>query len=211
MAWAGDDVSVVIQGPVHGAPNDPPERQLTREAIASARRAWPGCQVIVSTWSNADVSNLQPDRMVLNLDPGAVPLNDSPNNRLFNNLNRQIVSTRAGLAVAERSWAIKLRSDCALECPADFASLVLPVGASPWKLFDDRVVILSTFTRNPLRRPLLYHASDLFQAGRRQDLVAIWSAALVEEPHFTRWLQPGRMPAINALTSEYLFRCAPEQ
>jgi hypothetical protein len=107
----GAEVSVVVQGPVVGGPSDAPERRRTQLALASVRAAYPACEIVFSTWKGAQTGGLIYDRLVLNDDPGAVSQNDTTLRDVFNNLNRQIVSTRNGLAATTRRHAIKLRSD----------------------------------------------------------------------------------------------------
>jgi hypothetical protein len=207
----GRDVSVVVQGPVMG-PANKAAAPLTRLVLDSVRRAWPGCELILSTWKGAATDGLDYDELVLNEDPGAVPLNDTTHRHLYNNLNRQIVSTRNGLAVATRPFTIKLRSDTQVLQPLDFS--ILERGAPPpeWRLLEKPIITLHLVTRHPLRRPVLFHLSDLFHAGLREDVVRLWSLPLVEEPAFSRAIDPSRRPAVTPFPeTDYLMRCAPEQ
>ncbi len=209
---SGQDVSVIVQGPVHGLPSDPPERRVTRQALESARAAWPKCELILSTWKGSNTSDLCFDQLIESDDPGGVSLNDQSLARTSNNLNRQIVSTRAGLIAATRSHAVKLRSDCLLIHPFDFARLFSPSNRSDHAQFQQRIATLTVYTRHPLRRPVLFHLSDLFHAGLLSDLQILWSAPLVAEPAFTRAIVPSHRPTPDAYPeSDFRFRCAPEQ
>jgi hypothetical protein len=208
----GRDISVVVQGPIVGRRGDAAVPQSTRDAIESARRVWPGCELILSTWKGAAIEGLDYDELVLNDDPGAVPLNDTTHRHLYNNLNRQIVSTRNGLARATRPYAIKLRSDTLLLEPLDFSVLDRGERLPEFRLLEKPVIALHLVTRHPLRRPVLFHLSDLFHAGLREDVVRLWSLPLAEEPSFSRALDPNRMPAVTPFPeTDYLMRCAPEQ
>jgi hypothetical protein len=172
----------------------------------------PAAEIILSTWKNSAVSGLPYDHLVLNDDPGAITINDTDRSKTLNNLNRQLVSTRNGLACATRHYAVKLRSDCFLAKPLDFAVLDTHRRHQGWSVLEKPVLTLNICTRHPLRRPVLFHVSDLFHLGLRSDLQYLWSAPLVAEPAFTRSIDPQRRPAVNAYTEgDFLFRCAPEQ
>lgn len=161
MSVSAADISFVIQGPF---------REEVPAAIASVRRYFPAAEVIFSTWIGSDVPALDIDFLVESRDPGQVRW------QYNENLNRQIVSTRAGLAAATRRFAVKMRTDCRLEGDG-FARLDLSaVPRNPgYSLFRERIVCPARFTRNPARWPLLFHPSDMFHFGRREDLLDLWS------------------------------------
>ena len=208
----GREVSVVVQGPVHGRPGDPPARRVTQRALSSVRAAWPDAEVILSTWRGTDVEGLDCDVVVTNDDPGAIPINDTDCRGTLNNLNRQLVSTRNGLARATRDYAVKLRSDCLLLRPLDFSAIAGRDRDPAWSVLEQPVLTVNLCTRHPLKRPVLFHVSDLFHFGRTRDLLKLWSPELVQEPGFTRTIDPGHRPAVNAYSEgDFLFRCAPEQ
>lgn len=205
-------VSIVVQGPVHGRPDDPLERQTTRRVLARAREVYPGAEIILSTWANTPVTGLDYDKLVFSADPGAIPQNDGPQRHVLNNLNRQLVCTRAGLALATRLYAIKLRSDCVLERPLDFSQLDRLPRTPEWSLLQSRVIVSTLFTRHPFRRPLLFHLSDLFLAGLTADLRTLWEIPDVEEPAHTRAIDPANRPRVDAFPEWALeLRCASEQ
>ena len=209
----GPETSVIIQGPVQGLPTDPPERQLTRQAVASVRQHMPDVEIIVSTWKGSATDHLEADVVVMNDDPGAVALTDSGFLSTYkNNLNRQLVSTLGGLRVATRKYAVKLRSDTMLVRPLPVAEIASQEPTGPRQIFRGRVAVLNVYTQNPLKRPILFFLSDLFHAGLREDLLTLWEIPLVTEPDFTRAINPVRRPLVNVFSPvEYLFRTAPEQ
>lgn len=203
---------MVVQGPVIGHPDGSPEEQLTYRALVSARTMWPQCELILSTWKGAETSHLPCDHLVISDDPGGIPFNDGDLKNRINNINRQIVSTRQGLARATRRFAVKLRSDCRLLRSPDLGLLSTGQRHAPSCLLRQRVITLNLYTRHPLRRPVLCHLSDLFQIGLLADLRTIWSAPLVEEPAFTRAVDPLRRPAIRPYPEhDFLMRCSTEQ
>lgn len=211
-ANSGDDISVIVQGPVVGTPNDSPEKQATLQALTSARVVWPQCELILSTWNGTATSHLPFDHLVTSDDPGGIPFNDGDLKNRLNNLNRQIVSTRRGLDHATRHFAVKLRSDCKLLRPLDIDLLSTGQRHAPSCLLQQRVITLNLYTRHPLRRPVLCHLSDIFQIGLLADLRTIWSAPVVEEPAFTRAVDPFRRPTIRPYPEhDFQMRCAAEQ
>lgn len=180
------EFSVVLQGPVLGKPADTDEKQLTRRCIASIRQHLPGAEIIISTWKGEDASHLDFDKIVYNDDPGAITYNDHELNKVYNNNNRQIVSTLAGLKQATRKYAVKIRGDFYLENAGfiDYLNRYEQYGNQ--KLLSSRIVTLTYFFRNPEKVPLLYHISDLFQAASTADLLELWDIPLQPEPETTR-------------------------
>lgn len=105
------DISVIIQGKIHGLPGQSYDQRLTLQCIINVRRFIPEAEVILSTWEGSDTSDLPYDKLVLSPDPGGTPywLSDPS---FLNNNNRQILSTLAGLKQASKKYAIKMRGDC---------------------------------------------------------------------------------------------------
>ena len=198
------DFSVVIQGPIH--------QTLTPLVIASVRQFLPGAEIILSTWQNEVVRDLDLDVLVLNQDPGTALINSPPNPPLYNNLNRQLVSTRNGLLKASRRYALKLRSDFILTKTLDFALLLPQPRNSQFSIFQQNVVCLNIYTRNPLKRPVLFHITDLFMFGLTADLLTYWEAPLVDLLKFSRWMLGKKSPWVHGFPkANYLFRCSSEQ
>lgn len=67
------DISVVVQGPITGNPDDRYEKRLTYRCLESVHKYLPGAEVIVSTWKGSNVSGLSYDVLVESDDPGALP------------------------------------------------------------------------------------------------------------------------------------------
>lgn len=189
-----DEVSVIVQGPVVGADHPDPALQHTRRCVDSVRRVLPGAELVLSTWRGADVRGLDVDAVVLSHDPGPVASRDPAH--VPNNVNRQIVSTRAGMEHATRRVAIKLRSDMVLE--HDGALRLLggwPERHAQVRALRERVLVPAFYTFNPRRvyARFPYMVSDWFHVGLREDLIDIWSA-----PHWDvafEWLLGRRLVA----------------
>ncbi len=197
-------IAVVVQGPIVT------EGGLTRRCLESLRRVLPGAEVILSTWEGSDVTGLLYDRLVTSADPGpAVALLDG--GCLPTNVNRQIVSTRAGLALAEHPFALKFRTDVEL-LHAGFLDFFhrYPARAAEWQIFSERLVILDHFSRNPARGfTRLFHPSDMLAFGRTDDLRRLWSLPLASTP--VRDSNPSApseildRPAIDGVPEQYLW------
>ena len=162
MAPSIEETSIVLQGPIID--------RVTEDICASLRRNFGTAEIIVSTWRGENTTELEADCIIFNEDPGSFdPLGPS------RNVNRQIVSTKNGLAKASRAYSLKLRSDCVLETDACLdwfehaSSLPRPESS---RVFRDRIIIPRHFTRNPVCYPYyLYHPSDIFMFGRTEDLL----------------------------------------
>ncbi len=47
------EISVVVQGPIVGKPEDPYEKRLTYRCLESVHKYLPGAEVIVATWKGS--------------------------------------------------------------------------------------------------------------------------------------------------------------
>jgi hypothetical protein len=201
------DISVVVQGAV-----DP---KLTPRCLASVRRHLPGAEVILSTWEGTDTSGLDIDISVLSPDPGAVKYEKTRHN----NLNRQLLSTKAGLKKASRPYALKLRSDLELTGTGFLRTFdAWPLRDERYSLFSHRLTACQIFSTknecdrrgNVLWRP--FHVSDWWHFGRTEDVTALFSAALVTEPDFSRYFEARPKPADKPVISpDVMWRMPPEQ
>jgi hypothetical protein len=196
------EISVVVQGPVHG----PAQGNLTQRALQSIREHLPGSEVILSTWAGSDASGLDYDRLVLSDDPGAYPQPHDP--RFHYNVNRQIVSTAAGLRAAGRPLAVKLRSDMLLTGRGflDYFNRYPKRGAE-YTIFEQRVISLTGV--NPERHGSLFMPGDWFSFGLTSDLLLLWDIPLAPEPETSRYFQ--LHPEENRLGESELNRFNPEQ
>lgn len=194
-----NNISVIIQGKVMGAPGEPVEKQLTLQCIKSIKEFIPNAEVIISTWEGSDVSHLTYDKVIFNQDPGAMAYYDlNPN--FLNNNNRQIVSTYNGFKAAIRKYAIKMRGDCKFTSTGflDYYLKEYP-RSEKLRFFKQRVLIPTKYSRNPRRIAQLIHPSDIFQFGLREDLLNLWDIQLQPEPQTTRAIPYEKKVFNNAL------------
>lgn len=212
MAICDQSISVVIQGPVVGGSATAPDVCSTAAVVASVRRFLPKAEVILSTWEGTSCDHLPVDIVVTSKDPGAYPVNNATGCVQYNNLNRMLVSTAAGLEQCGRPFSIKLRTDTPLRSAPDYAAIP-PVSCEPsFRFFERRILVPNIYTRNPLKRPVLFHLSDLVQFGTTTDLRTLWCIPLVDEPAFTQWTSDTYPLPCNAYPEvEYHCRCSPEQ
>ena len=95
------DISVVVQGAINS--------EVTPKCLESIRKYLPEAEIILSTWEGSDVVRLDYDKLILNKDPGGADC--SRDGKGINNCNRELVSTFEGLKLANRKYALKIRSD----------------------------------------------------------------------------------------------------
>jgi hypothetical protein len=207
-----EDFSVIIQGPILGKPGEEADRQLTKRCITSIRSCLPGAQIILSTWKGEDATHLDYDTIVYNDDPGAITYNDYELKQVYNNNNRQIASTLNGLSQANRKYSVKMRGDFYLD-NANFINYLNKYSEyGKYKFFSTRIITPTYFFRDPEKAPLLFHISDLFQAGTTKDMLDLWDIPLQPEPETTRAFAYSKQFANDPFRfNQYKMRYASEQ
>lgn len=166
------DVAFVFQGRV-----GPDEKATLTRLIGSLRELAPGCLIVVSTWADCAelVGTLGADTVVLSQDPGALH-SIRADGKLDNNINRQIVSTRAGLMRCDRPFSVKMRTD-ALLTSMGFLDLYAKYGELGG---TSRLLVPRLFTVDPeLFERMPMHVSDWFQFGRTEALRRYWDCPLM--------------------------------
>ena len=169
------DITVVFQGAFK--PYIPRDGLPFAEILKRTRNSLPGARILLSAWEDSDVpEGMGVDDVVLSKDPGALaPLKLTDNK--VNNVNRQIVSTRAGMKAVRTRYAVKLRTDCFLEHAGfiDYFQTQLKRDAYRKRIVSSAFFTLDTtvFERIP------YHVSDWFQFAEADVLRAYWSAPLM--------------------------------
>lgn len=203
-------ISVVVQGPVLKPVEGLSGEGITHQCLKSIRKNFPGAEIILSTWRGEDIKGLPYDILIENEDPGAQICHERL--PLLNNVNRQIVSTREGLKLASRPYAIKVRSDM-LFTGTGFLEFFgrYPARCSEWTFLRERVINCSVFAKNPRRQfPFPYHPGDWFFFGHRDDLLAIWDIPLAPEREISKWYDVRDRPSVD-LFPHLQSRYYPEQ
>lgn len=147
-------LTVIVQGGLH-----PNEINLVKKF----KQAFPFAQVVVSTWTRDEALAAVADDYIVSADPGGFALAREGKVIRTENINRQIVSTRAGLDVATGEWALKWRSDFDFDVKRMFEVLTRHAAQLP----DDGLLTLSYHTANPFADVgLVGHVSDWMYFGR---------------------------------------------
>jgi WavE lipopolysaccharide synthesis. len=203
------EISVIVQGPVVGSPAGPQAGHITRECLASVRRHWPGAELVLSTWRGSDLSDLGFDVLVESEDPGSLPYDVAQG--VPNNVNRQLVTTKAGLAASSRRYVLKIRSDMQMQHDGLLRYFDAFPARSDWSFVGKKVIGSTTFARIPgLIWHLPYHPGDLFFFGEREDMRRIWDIPLASERDVSMGV-PKLPHGVNIHGMLNMVRCAPEQ
>lgn len=99
--FSDKDLSIVVQGPIV---------DTTKDCLCSIREQYPGAHIILSTWEGSKCDELDYDELIFSKDPGDLGAMFTTSN-VRNNINRQIVSTMAGLSKVKTKFALKTRTD----------------------------------------------------------------------------------------------------
>ena len=164
MLILNKDITFVVQGPISS---------LTKKTTASIRFYYPQSTIIISTWKNSKLEDLDYDSAILSEDPGGV---DAKVSGGITNTLRQIISTFEGLKKCNTEYAVKIRSDMV------FYGKSLPVYYEKFnnlkrnsKIFFSRVLILENGTLNPRGLyEMPYHFGDWFYFGKTSDIKKIF-------------------------------------
>nr|WP_269664817.1 WavE lipopolysaccharide synthesis family protein [Burkholderia sp. WSM2230] len=183
-----------------------------RRHIERSREAMPGARVVVSTFTEDDASRAaMPDvEWVVSEDPGPLPAYKRGARAPLNNVNRQIVSSRAGLAKVKSKYAVKIRTDCALSSRA-FADIYARVTRD--EIAPRRVLASSIYTLHPDGIDALhFHLSDWFFFGPTERLSAYYDIPLMENED-AKWFADDRRHRRGShyFARRYRARFAPEQ
>lgn len=169
MPIAETDITVVFQGPVTSG---------TAELIQRTRRSLPSSRCLLSTWTGSDVGDIEVDGLVQSDDPGGLPgIKSRDGAGELNNVNRQVLSTQRGLQHVHTEYALKIRTDCALQHAGFLRTFerFQADGRTP------RILASSLFTVDPLMfEQMPYHVSDWIHFGETWALQRYWAAPFME-------------------------------
>ena len=172
MTIASDEVSVVVQGAF--------DTDFTPYMLAKLRDVLPEAEIILSTWAHPrlDLARFC-DAVCVSDDPGGQPVllqrrRDGARRLIWNNVDRQVVSTRAGLARATRPYAVKMRTDMLLEHAGflDWFDL-FPARDPDVSVLRRRVINNASLCVDP-RIGCLGHPSDFFFFGETADVAFLF-------------------------------------
>lgn len=196
---------IVFQGPIFG--------EFTTTTIRQYKKFFPSVDIVVSTWEGTDRSLIQALE-----NSGAIVLLNTDVAHSYDNQNRMIASTAAGLrCAAERhpgSILIKHRGDqrCQNEMWLRNIENTLTLFEANCSL-GSKYRLGSVSSCSGKLRPFML--GDQFQFGHASDMVSLWSAPNVEvglpelfrSLRFNNYLKYGfGIKADNYLVSHYLLR-----
>ena len=140
------DISVIVQGNINKA--------YTKICLQQIRKILPKAQIILSTWKNSEIEDLEYDVLILNEDPGASVINFK--NNTLNNVNRQLLSTKAALRKTNRKFILKTRTDIYYN---DFSFLKLyeQYDYECFNILSHPLLIVNFYTRNPRVLSIPFH------------------------------------------------------
>jgi len=198
------DISVVVQGAI-----DP---KYTKKCLKSIRKHLPKAEIILSTWEGSIVDGLDYDILVENEDPGAI-IQDFECN-IYNNVNRQLISSQNGLKKVSRKYTLKLRTDFYLKGNRFLKYFdKFPVRNDKYAFFKHRVIVSSLYSREfsaerkKIKTP--FHPSDFYFFGLTEDVKSYFENIPImkkEDMANYHYLYKERKPFLACT-----FRYSPEQ
>ncbi len=190
------DISIIVQGPYEKRPSElTAGGEHTADCIAAIRSRFKESKIIFSTWKNPPQATAALcDQIILNDDPGSLLPNSHGKNFLAN-FNRQLVTTRTGLAAAITPYALKIRSDSWLT-GSGFCDLFDRMESEPKSsksLFQCPLLVCALGCVDPVVWPSVYHLTDLFHFGKTADMRDLWSLPFCPV-EFANWHNSSNVP-----------------
>ena len=199
MNIKNNNISVIVQGMI--------DKKYTKDCLQSIRKQLPGSTIILSTWENSDVSDLDFDKIIFSKDPGGYYCDKS--SKTPNNINRQIVSTRAGIPLVKTEYCLKFRTDIMLNDNSFLNYFGKYDTISEPLHVKNRILICNYHTCNPRVQPLPFHPSDWVFFGRTEDIKKYFALELQTKADFT-WFDT-RKKNNRLIFPEYNAKYVPEQ
>ncbi|QKI89778.1 WavE lipopolysaccharide synthesis family protein [Thiomicrorhabdus xiamenensis] len=142
---------------------------VTLEVLKSIRKNFPGSELILSTWVQAEALDSElaevSDKVVFSNDPGGIKTDSG-----ILNVNRQIISSRKGLNSSTRKYSVKVRSDVVfnnsklIDC---FIDQVL-----------SKLLVVNLTSVDPLRRERYFAVCDWVYVGETELLKKVFDIDL---------------------------------
>ncbi len=181
------EISFVVQGPVQATEGRAQNASITKQCLDSIRHWFPESTIILSTWKNQNLEGLDFDQLLELDDPGQNTVYNNDEAQKLNN-NRQLFSTNQGLQAVKTPYAVKIRTDNKLvgrQFVEIYQDCVDAKREEKSVLFAQRVLTSSAFFITHHRgEPNYFCKSDLFDFGRTDDLLKIWSEILLDDQYF---------------------------
>ncbi len=172
------DITVVVAGAT--------DKTLTTKCLASIRKYLLKATIILSTWEGSEITELTGlyDDVILNKDPGSTPCTTDENSKL-NNVNRQIVSTFAGIKKVKTKYALKFRTDFILTGNKFLKYFDKHKGfTNEFKNVSKKILSCTIYAINPHNNniePFQMHPSDFAFFGLKDDLYNLFDIPLMTD------------------------------
>lgn len=160
--------AIVIQGPIVY------DNDFTRQTVLLYKKRFPHDIIILSTWEDEDRAYLSS----ISGENVEIIFNKKPITAGVTNINFQITSTTAGIALARRHnalYIVKTRTDQRIYNAYALSllyNLVRSFPLSPLAPNRGRLVVSSMSKKPPFA---LYHFSDMFMYAAREDMERYWN------------------------------------
>lgn len=179
-----DQISFVVQGPVQSGKGREQIESVTALCLKSIRHYFPQSKIILATWKDQILNDLDYDLLLELDDPGSNEISVNGERVTLNN-NRQLYSSHQGLKKVTTKYAVKLRSDNLLK-GREFVTTFEKYSEVPrddkFSFLQSRIVTSSTFfIQSHYGAPVYFHKSDLFDFGLTEDLLTVWPDKMI--PH----------------------------
>lgn len=203
MKITPDQISVVVQGGV--------SKEFTPSCLKSIRKHLPQATIILSTWEGSNVGGLDFDELVLSPDPGAIARMYAPERNIGdnpNNINRQIVSTLAGLKKVKTKYALKTRTDFFME-KGSFVKYFDKFDKRTEEMAVFKQRVLSVLGNRSSHRP--FFPFDFLFFGLTEDLIYLFDIPLMSKSDAEYFNDHEPRNLENWMFTQGLFKYIPEQ
>ena len=206
-----EDIAIVIQGPIIL------DKHFTLNTVKLYRRSYPKCKIIVSTWIDSDINEIDSIK-----ETGAeIVLNRPPVNYGLGNMNFQIVSTQGGIKRANEldvKYILKTRSDQRIYKPHALEYFMALLNQFPLEIDEEvkveqreRIIAIQTTVGGAMFIP--YFIADFLYFGAIEDITNLFTIELDESPNRTKeerraWLR--ELLSKNPKIGDYYNITAPE-
>ncbi|WP_118986072.1 HAD-IA family hydrolase [Photorhabdus sp. CRCIA-P01] len=208
------DISVVVQGQINSGIYNKEQITWTEKCLSELRDLFPDAELILSTWNDTNLKEeYDVDILVKNKPISAVYYDEFLG--IYDNTNRQIVTTIEGLKKATRKYTLKIRTDTVL-FKKDFLDYfnLYNKRNSEYSIFDSRIVASAVYAKkyagsDSAITKQLFQPSDIILFGNTSDLIKLYDIPLnaIDDSRYFKYLDK---PCLDVYT-HMLSRYTPEQ
>lgn len=162
------------------------DETFVSQVISPIKLHYPNSKIIVSTWIGSTFLPIAGVQFVLSGDPGSVLRNEKK--KIFMNLNRQIITLKAGLQHVNTNYVIKIRTDMTVE-NSKLLRFRFKDATGVFRKFGEQIAILDFTSVNKtdgMRIP--FHFCDWVLFGRTSVVQKLLTnLSLVDERSFCKY------------------------